>query len=284
MNKIQATTEMTITTELACFSTEKFLLFKKYQISVHGDEPSEVTEKSFSRFLVESSLVDGGASCGPHKCGTYHQLYRIDGRLAAVGVLDILPSGISSVYLFYDPDDKALSLGKYSALREIEFCKELGLDYYYMGFYIHTCPKMKYKGDYAPSELLCPSSFSWYPLSACLPLLDKFRFTPFRDDLAARREAIAVRCRDLSMGQLFDSKVDCILSVEENRELQQFSPGAEDSVRDVSKILLDLKSPIRLFRMDDITQEGQLILTPILQDWLALCGAATGEYIIIVLG
>lgn len=31
------------------------------------------------------------------------------------------------------------------------------LRYYYMGYYIHTCPKMRYKADYTPSELLCPS-------------------------------------------------------------------------------------------------------------------------------
>jgi hypothetical protein len=27
-----------------------------------------------------------------------------------------------------------------------------------MGFYIHTCPKMRYKSEYRPSELLCPES------------------------------------------------------------------------------------------------------------------------------
>jgi hypothetical protein len=32
------------------------------------------------------------------------------------------------------------------------------LRWYYMGFYIHTCPKMRYKAEYAPSELLCPEA------------------------------------------------------------------------------------------------------------------------------
>ena len=44
-------------------------------------------------------------------------------KLVAVGVLDVLPSGVSSVYFFYDPDYKHLSLGKFSALKEIEFCR-----------------------------------------------------------------------------------------------------------------------------------------------------------------
>jgi hypothetical protein len=32
------------------------------------------------------------------------------------------------------------------------------LKFYYMGFYIHTCPKMRYKADYGPSDLLCPAT------------------------------------------------------------------------------------------------------------------------------
>jgi arginine-tRNA-protein transferase len=63
---------------------------------------------------------------------------RLDGRLICVGVLDVLPRCVSSVYLFYDPDYAHLSLGNYSALREILYTRGLaatipGLKYYYMG-------------------------------------------------------------------------------------------------------------------------------------------------------
>jgi len=88
--------------------------------------------------------------------------------LVAVGVLDILPSGVSSVYFFYDVDYKHLSLGKYSAQKEIELCKTLGLKYYYMGFYIHNCDKMKYKAEYKPSELLCPTLVVFHKYQAYL--------------------------------------------------------------------------------------------------------------------
>ncbi|CAN0544511.1 unnamed protein product, partial [Ectocarpus sp. 8 AP-2014] len=50
--------------------------------------------------------------------GSYHQLYRIDGKLIAVGVVDVLPKCLSSVYCFYDPDYRALALGKLTALKE----------------------------------------------------------------------------------------------------------------------------------------------------------------------
>ena len=62
-------------------------------------------------------------------------------------MIDLIPDGLSSVYLYYDPDEHHLALGKYTALKEIEFCQQHGLKYYYMGYYIHSCPKMRYKGD-----------------------------------------------------------------------------------------------------------------------------------------
>lgn len=76
-----------------------------------------------------------------------------------MGVIDILPKCLSSVYLFYDPNFKHLGLGKFSALNEICWVKKYGkisplLKYYYMGFYIHSCPKMIYKSEYQTSYLL----------------------------------------------------------------------------------------------------------------------------------
>lgn len=49
--------------------------------------------------------------------GSFHQQYWLDGRIVAVGVIDILPTCVSSVYLYYHPDFASLSLGSYSALR-----------------------------------------------------------------------------------------------------------------------------------------------------------------------
>ncbi len=87
----------------------------------------------------------------------------VDGKLIAVGVLDLLPTSVSSVYLFYDPSFGHLELGKVSAMREILLVQQLarmkcfaktGMEWYCMGFYIHECPKMKYKATFKPSELL----------------------------------------------------------------------------------------------------------------------------------
>ncbi|XP_077206091.1 arginyl-tRNA--protein transferase 1 isoform X4 [Paroedura picta] len=131
--------------------TQSATLFAKYQMAIHKDTPPECGEDQFTRFLCDSPLEaenpPNGPDCG---YGSFHQQYWVDGKIVAVGVIDILPKCVSSVYLYYDPDYSSLSLGVYSALREIVFTRQLhekasDLSYYYMGFYIHSCPKMRYK-------------------------------------------------------------------------------------------------------------------------------------------
>ncbi|XP_018079707.1 arginyltransferase 1 L homeolog isoform X4 [Xenopus laevis] len=142
----------------------------------------------FTRFLCDSPLEPetrpDGPACG---YGSFHQQYWLDGKIVAVGVIDILPYCVSSVYLYYDPDYAFLSPGVYSALREIAFTRELqkraaDLCYYYMGFYIHSCPKMRYKGQYKPSDLLCPETYLWTPIEKCLPLLELSKYTRFNSN------------------------------------------------------------------------------------------------------
>ena len=68
--------------------------------------------------------------------------------------------------------------------REAQLTVQLGqllpsLQYYYMGFYVHSCPKMRYKAQMQPSHLLSPTLLSWHPLEACLPLLDSSKYSTF---------------------------------------------------------------------------------------------------------
>ncbi len=47
--------------------------------------------------------------------GTFHQQYRLEGRLIAVGIIDVLPRCLSSVYLFWEPECASMSLGGHQA-------------------------------------------------------------------------------------------------------------------------------------------------------------------------
>lgn len=177
---------------------ESFHVYRKYQVAIHKDKPSKCTANQFTRFLCNSSLVRGGGGSNkrqtstisfPDGYGAYHQQYLIDGKIVCVGVLDILPHCVSSVYFYYDPDYSFLSLGTLSSLFEISYVRKLSslwnpeLFYYYMGFYIHSCPKMRYKSQYHPSFLLCPETYKWFDVTKCAPKLDKSKFSRFNEDM-----------------------------------------------------------------------------------------------------
>jgi len=93
----------------------------------------------------------------------------------------------------YSPKFEAHSLGKLSALKEIALVQEMakfgapGMGFLYMGFYIYTCAKMRYKGEYAPSYLLDPEEYTWHPMRDCVPLLEKHYYVPFAHPSRARR-------------------------------------------------------------------------------------------------
>lgn len=168
-----------VTLEPASFTHEKYDLFNNYQQTVHKEKPSEISQSGFKRFLCETPLkrtsrtVDGKEQ----PLGSYHQCYRLDGRLIAMGVLDLLPHCVSGVYMLYHSDFAEWQFGKLSALREAALALEGGYQYYYMGYYIHSCTKMKYKGDYKTQHVLDPESYEWHPLDGELrSLLDKKKY------------------------------------------------------------------------------------------------------------
>ncbi|KAL4795210.1 arginine-tRNA-protein transferase [Aspergillus venezuelensis] len=146
-------------------SQAKFELFRKYQTKVHKEDLSKWQTKDFKRFLCSGlKRSEPNAAKGERRLGSWHQCYRLDGKLIAVAVLDLMPSGVSSVYIFYDPDYEQWELGKLSAMREIALAVEEGYKYYYMGYYIHSCTKMRYKGSFRPQYILDPESYTYDPL------------------------------------------------------------------------------------------------------------------------
>ncbi|SCV67967.1 BQ2448_88 [Microbotryum intermedium] len=189
--------------EEASFTEEKYALFQRYQVreaferqcstfyvqahrrcltaqtQVHHEPDSKVTRKGFRRFLVDTPLHLEPTPNPSYNYGSHHGLYLFDGQLIALAVIDILPGAVSSVYFAWDPQFSSLSLGKVSALREIALVRELqsqggleDLTRYMMGYYIHSCTKMKYKADYQPSWLLDPMTNDWYAWDTCKKILD----------------------------------------------------------------------------------------------------------------
>ncbi|KAI3327980.1 arginine-tRNA-protein transferase [Xylariaceae sp. AK1471] len=164
----EPTHSLEVTLELDGFSEEKYAVFENYQRIVHQEAPSEISRTGFKRFLCNSPLRRETLtmSNGQEKrLGSYHQCYRLDGKLVAIGVLDLLPDCVSAVYFLYHESIHNWSPGKLGALREIALAIEGGYRWWYPGFYIHTCPKMRYKMDYSPQQILNPDSMEWVEVS-----------------------------------------------------------------------------------------------------------------------
>lgn len=103
-----------------------------------SDEP--MSPQGYKLWLVDS-------------CTRTEEVRYYDGdRLIAVSVLDFGAVGASSVYHYFDPDEARRSLGVYSVLKEIELCRALGLDWYYLGYFVRDCRHLAYKATYWPHQ------------------------------------------------------------------------------------------------------------------------------------
>jgi leucyl-tRNA---protein transferase len=80
--------------------------------------------------------------------------YRAGGRLVAVGIADVEPEAMSAVYCYFDPGVARRSLGVFNVLWMIDECRRRGLPWLYLGYWIRESPKMRYKADYRPCEVL----------------------------------------------------------------------------------------------------------------------------------
>lgn len=129
------------------YREEQFALYHAYQQQRHSNGPEPLDEfddevSQYQQFLcqsnVESIMVEFRDSRN---------------TLKMVSVIDLVADGLSAVYTFYETTDKA-SYGTYGILWQIEWAKQLGLPYLYLGYWIADSEKMTYKQQFQPQEKL----------------------------------------------------------------------------------------------------------------------------------
>jgi len=91
--------------------------------------------------------------CPPNPCAR-EMAYYDSGRLVAIGLVDITPNAVSSVYFYYHPDAAPYSPGVASVLFEVDWARQQGCEHLYLGYRIAGCPSTAYKAQYGPHELL----------------------------------------------------------------------------------------------------------------------------------
>lgn len=82
------------------------------------------------------------------------------GRLVCVSHVDPLGDAWSSVYCYFEPDERRRGLGTWSILAELRACLALGVTWYYLGYYVDGSATMAYKARFLPCEVLGPEGWS----------------------------------------------------------------------------------------------------------------------------
>jgi arginyl-tRNA--protein-N-Asp/Glu arginylyltransferase len=80
--------------------------------------------------------------------------YYLGRRLIAVAYVDALTEALSAIYCYYDPAEKARSLGTFNVLSLLASARERGLPHVYLGYYVAGCRSMEYKRNFRPNEVL----------------------------------------------------------------------------------------------------------------------------------
>lgn len=137
---------LTLTIRTPSVSPEHVLLYNRYHRDMHHRRQwphREITEDQYYESFLE----------GQFPFAREFQ-YRDNGKLAALGLVDVTASAMSSIYFFHDPEYREHGLGTYSIQKEIEYGNKHSRQWLYMGYYIRECGSMNYKNRFRPHQIL----------------------------------------------------------------------------------------------------------------------------------
>jgi arginine-tRNA-protein transferase len=117
------------------------------------DEIYEIyQDHSTTRFSKDSNIEDFYNSFYTKSCPAMQSEYYINNTLVAVGFLDVSSNALSSIYFIYRNEFSSYRLGTFSVIRETEQAISMGLDYYYLGYFIKSNRSMAYKNSFHINE------------------------------------------------------------------------------------------------------------------------------------
>jgi arginine-tRNA-protein transferase len=131
------------------FFQEHYDLYMSYQHDrhLHGGMDGD-DQDQYKQFLLQSKVNSRMIEFRDGPDGEE------PGKLRIVSIIDVVQSGLSSVYTFFDTSNPSASYGTFTIMWQIEQTKKLQLPYLYLGYYIEESPKMSYKAQFEPLEVL----------------------------------------------------------------------------------------------------------------------------------
>ncbi len=122
---------------------EHFALYEKYIQARHSDGDMYPPNRAQYEDFIGNPMEF-----------THFMEFRLNGKLVATSVVDILDGGASAIYSYYEPELDNRSLGTYAILAILDYAKGHNIPYVYLGYWIRNCRKMLYKTRFHPIELL----------------------------------------------------------------------------------------------------------------------------------
>lgn len=147
-------TKFKIVFQKADITPEKEALFSCYKQNVSFEASASVRTLLYGRSV--------------HNIYNTQEVNIYDGdRLIAAGFFDVGKNTAAGISSFYDPEYKKYSLGRYLIYLKLEYCRSMGIDYFYPGYFVPGYPLFDYKLDVGgPSvEYLEFSSSTWKPIA-----------------------------------------------------------------------------------------------------------------------
>lgn len=122
----------------------------------------------YDRYHAHQSAAKGWQEHAPQDAGAYFDSfidqpfpieewrYQLEGRVVGIGYVDRLPSAVSAIYFFSDPELRSRGLGTWNVLSIIDRAKQLGIPYVYLGYHIEGFASLAYKSNFAPNQKQLP--------------------------------------------------------------------------------------------------------------------------------
>lgn len=124
-------TNTTVIEQAPAFNQKHLDLYNKYLSNRHNDsDMGNASPESYLGFLASDW------------CNTRFFEFHREQRLFAVAVADVLPTGLSAVYTFFDPEFETYSPGQYAILWLCEHTQRLSKPWLYLGYWVGDCAKL----------------------------------------------------------------------------------------------------------------------------------------------